>query len=131
MNTNVSLVDVAYKVMSDRYLKDQNPVSFSDLLIEVGKELDIKEEEELMELASRFYTALTLDGRFVIKENNTWTLREHELFSNVHIDMNDVYSDDDDEEGDKEDIEQELGQESDEDVEDEMKIAEGDDNEDE
>ena len=72
MNTNVSLVDVAYKVMSDRYLKDQNPVSFSDLLIEVGKELDIKEEEELMELASRFYTALTLDGRFVIKENNTY-----------------------------------------------------------
>ncbi len=67
-------------------------MAFGDLMVAVGHELGYDSEEALLKVASRFYTDLTLDGRFVIKENNTWVLREHELFENVHIDMNEVYS---------------------------------------
>ena len=49
---------------------------------------------------------MTVDGRFVIKENNTWVLRDHELFSNIHIDMNAVYVDDEDKDVDEEEREE-------------------------
>ena len=111
-----SLVDAAYDVLSKAYAANgskSTPMAFGELLLGVGQEAGITDENQLLTLASKFYTALTLDGRFVIKENNTWVLREHEKFENVHIDMNDVYSEDedddddgktDDDKSDKEDI---------------------------
>lgn len=90
-----SLVDTAYDVLTKRYAemgKKFTPIPFSDLTLSVGEELGYESDEELLKIASRFYTELTLDGRFVIKGNNTWVLREHELYANVHIDMNEVYS---------------------------------------
>ena len=106
MAESKSLVDIAYDVLKKEY-EEKNasvPMPFGELLIAVGKVLETTDENHLIDLASRFYTALTTDGRFVIKENNTWVLREHELYENVHIDMNDVYSD--------EPAEDELGSES-------------------
>ncbi len=100
-----SYVDVAYDVLKDSYEKNGKksvPVAFGELLLAVGQTLGINEEEELLKIASKFYTALTMDGRFVIKENNTWVLREHELLDNIHIDMNDVYSEDDEDEDESE-----------------------------
>lgn len=95
-----SLVDSAYGVLTERYSKNGKsiPMRFADLLNEVGDELGIENEEELSKIASRFYTDLTLDGRFVIKENNTWVLREHEKYADVHIDMNAIYIEGEDEE---------------------------------
>lgn len=90
-----SLVNAAYDVLKAKYAEEKSqfaPVPFANLLQEVGAEVGIDDEEELIKIASRFYTDLTLDGRFVIKENNTWVLRENEKFENVHIDMNEVYS---------------------------------------
>lgn len=131
---NKSLMDVAYDVLKKSYEDNGNksvPMKFSDLLLAVGQEIGMEKEDDLLKIASRFYTDLTLDGRFVIKENNTWVLREHEKFEDIHIDMNEVYSldeyeDDDkpahssdedssDEEGEEkksEDEEEELGEES-------------------
>ncbi|MCH3966142.1 MAG: DNA-directed RNA polymerase subunit delta [Bacilli bacterium] len=99
-----SYIEVAYQVLSDAYKanKKSEPVKFSDLLLEVGKRVGVTDEETLIEDASRFYTALTSDGRFVIKGNNTWVLREHEKFEDAHIDMNEVYSEDDADEEDEE-----------------------------
>lgn len=97
---NLSYVDCAYSVLTKAYKENGNksiPMAFPDLLMATGELLGNTDEKTLMEVASKFYTALTTDGRFVIKENNTWVLREHELFADVHIDMNEVYSDDDDE----------------------------------
>jgi DNA-directed RNA polymerase subunit delta len=132
-----SLVNAAYDVLTKKYAEHgSEPMPFSDLLLAVGQEIGVEDEEALLKLASRFYTDLTLDGRFVIKENNTWVLREHEKFENVHIDMNEVYSideyeddeatekksDDNEEDEDDENIaqekvddekEEELGEESD------------------
>jgi DNA-directed RNA polymerase subunit delta len=132
-----SLVNAAYDVLTKSYADAGNksiPCDFADLLKAVGQELGYETEEELLAIASRFYTDLTLDGRFVIKEGNTWVLREHELFENIHIDMNEVYdldnykdedetdkvksSDDDGDDEDEviekrnDDEEEELGEES-------------------
>ena len=41
-----------------------------------------------------FYTNLTLDSRFVNVGDNKWDLRERLPFEKVHIDMNDIYNDD-------------------------------------
>lgn len=112
MPARKSLVDAAYDVLTRRYdeKKESVPMSFSDLLLAVGQELGITDESDLIDVASKFYTALTVDGRFVIKENNTWVLRDHELFSNIHIDMNAVYADDEEEDEDeKEGSENEEG----------------------
>lgn len=100
MPVRKSLVEAAYDVLSRRYeeKKESVPMPFSDLLLAVGQEIGMTDENDLLDIASKFYTALTVDGRFVIRENNTWVLRDHELFSNIHIDMNAVYVDDEEEE---------------------------------
>ena len=100
MENKMSYVDLAYEILLSRYttLKDGfTPMSFNELLDKVAEKRNSTEDEK-KENASRFYTALTVDGRFVIKENNTWVLKEKELYENVHIDMNGAYSDVEDEE---------------------------------
>ena len=95
MANKISYVDQAYEILLSRYatMKDSfSPMPFNELLDSVAEKVKSTEEEK-KENAARFYTALTVDGRFVIKENNTWVLKEKELFENVHIDMNGAYSD--------------------------------------
>lgn len=115
-NENRSLVDLAYDVRTDIYAKegkDFKPVSFGDLLRKVGTLRGITDENELIARASHFYTELTLDGRFVVRENNTWSLREHEKYADAHIDRNDAYSYDEyDEDEDEEKKEEEKDYDS-------------------
>ena len=40
---------------------------------------------------------ITLDGRFITVGENNWDLRSRHKFSDVHIDMNDIYADDEEE----------------------------------
>lgn len=114
----LSLVDAAYQVLTRRYddRKESDPMPFNELLLAVGELVGIEDQNDLLNLASTFYTSLTVDGRFVIKENNTWVLRDHELFANIHIDMNAVYAEDEDED---EDEDEEKDDEDDIDVRDE------------
>lgn len=116
---NESMVDVAYSV-----LKDLNKITrFCDLYNEVAIRLELTEQEK-EDRISQFYTVLSLDGRFVTLGDNEWDLRSNQTYDKVHIDMNDVYSDmeeetkanTDFEEYDKEEIEAEgLKDDSDED----------------
>lgn len=87
-----SMLDVAYEVVCE----NNNPISFSDLLNEVAKRLQMT-EEEVKRRVSRFYTNLSLDGRFITLGDNVWDLRSKHPFKMVHIDMNDVYTDTDEE----------------------------------
>lgn len=122
MSNNISYVDLAYQVLVEFYdsHKDANggksvPMKFLDLLKEVGERLGYETEEQFIELASKFYTALTLDGRFVAKENNTWVLREHEKYEDVHIDMNKIYTlDEEDEDAEETDGSEDKENDSDE-----------------
>ncbi len=87
-----SNLDVAFELVS----RKKNPVVFSKLWEEVSQIQGLS-EEEAKKRASKFYTALSLDGRFITLGDNTWDLRSRYTFDKVHIDMNEVYSDEADE----------------------------------
>ena len=87
-----SNLDVAYELVSNK----RKPVEFSKLWEEVSQIQGLSEEEAKGK-ASKFYTALSLDGRFITLGENTWDLRSRYTFDKVHIDMNEVYSDEADE----------------------------------
>ena len=98
-----SMVEVGYELLE----KKQGPQKFSKFWNEVSQVLGL-DESEANEYISDFYTNLTLDERFVLLEDNTWDLRDRQSFEKVHIDMNDVYSEIDEEEKElKEDEEEE------------------------
>ena len=81
------MVDVAYS-----YLKETNrKVKFNDLFNVISERIGFTEEEK-ENLISNFYTNLSLDGRFVTLGNNEWDLRSNQTYDKVHIDMNDVYT---------------------------------------
>ena len=88
-----SKTDIAYRVM----LKKKKERSFYDLWEDVKAELVKLYGEESIENIdediSFFYTNLTLDGRFVNVGDNKWNLRERVTFDKVHIDMNEIYND--------------------------------------
>ena len=84
-----SNLDVAYELVSNK----RKPVEFSKLWEEVSQIQGLSEEESKGK-ASKFYTALSLDGRFITLGENTWDLRSRYTFDKVHIDMNEVYADD-------------------------------------
>ena len=85
---NESMVDVAYS-----YLKEiKKKVKFNDLFNVISERIGFSEEEK-ENLISNFYTNLSLDGRFVTLGNNEWDLRSNQTYDKVHIDMNDIYTD--------------------------------------
>ena len=88
-----AMVEVAYDLLG----KKQGPQKFTKFWNEVSDVLSMSEEEREQNI-SKFYTKLTLDERFVLLEDNTWDLRERQSFDKVHIDMNDIYSEIEDEE---------------------------------
>lgn len=97
---NKPLIEEAFEFVS----KQKEPVSFAKIwsyIVEAAGFQDLS-EEELSAKAARFYTNLLLDGRFVNLGDNLWDLRIHHTFDKVHIDMQDVYSDDDEEEDEDE-----------------------------
>lgn len=86
-----SLLDLA-----EEFLKEnKGEASFKDIWSFVVKKAELNEEEARNSI-SRFYTNLLLDGRFVTLGENVWDLRTRQKFDKVHIDMKDVYNDDDD-----------------------------------
>jgi len=102
-----SLLELAYKFLE----KKDSPVAFNDIWAFVKEEANIS-EEEAKKAASRFFTNLLLDGRFVTAGDNVWDLRSRQKFDDIMKDikdMGDVYSDidqaDDDNEEKKEEDE--------------------------
>ena len=63
----------------------------------------ITDPNEKNEKESLFYTNITLDGRFITVGENNWDLRSRHKFDEVHIDMNDIYTDEDEESEEVED----------------------------
>lgn len=115
---NESLVDVAYSILRDR--KDE--ISFQDLYNEVCLKHELNEAQKT-EYVSTFFTNLSLDGRFVTLKNNFWDLRERHIYDKVHVDLNAIYEDIDqdsresiDDEVDEDEKALHLGDEDDEEV---------------
>ena len=83
-----SLIEFAY----DCVKASKEPLSFTEIWNYVKEKANLSEEES-EDKASRFYTNLLLDGRFVVLGDNMWDLRIRHPYDKVHIDMKDVYSD--------------------------------------
>lgn len=91
MNTiQKSMRDVAFELLS----KKKNPVAFNKLWKEVAEVLGLAEEEATARIGT-FYTHITLDGRFILLQNNTWDLKIRHCESEWKIDMNELYKEDD------------------------------------
>ena len=98
-----SKTDIAYRLMSKRKKERSFYDLWEDVKAELVKLYGEESIENIDEYISFFYTNLTLDGRFVNVGDNKWNLRERVTFDKVHIDMNDIYVED--EEDISEDIE--------------------------
>ena len=104
-----SLLDYGFDVLS----ASKEPVKFIDLFnkaIELSG-LELSEQDRKVRMA-KFYTQLSLDGRFITLTDNFWDLRSRHKFEQVHLDMIDAYSDEDDEVDEEEEklLRQELGE---------------------
>ena len=109
--SNKSLIDYAHEVLE----ASKEPLSFKELFDKAVSlsGLDLSKEETRHKMSS-LYTQLSLDGRFIILTDNNWDLRSRHVYSQVHIDIDDAYSDEEGEEYDAEEAEllrEELGEE--------------------
>ena len=89
-----SKTDIAYRLMSKKKKERNFYDLWEDVKAELAKVVDPEELVNIDEDISFFYTNLTLDGRFVNVGDNKWNLRERVTFDKVHIDMNDIYVED-------------------------------------
>ena len=97
-----SNVDIAYDIVS----ANGSPITFADLWAKLCEVNNYTEQEATRKIGS-FYTSLLLDGRFVNLGDNTWDLRSRYTFEKVTLDVNECYSDEeDDNEIDPEEIDE-------------------------
>ncbi len=109
MTGNESMTDVAYGILKAH----KKPILFYDLWDKVVEKLQLPTQEEADKLISYFYTNITIDGRFVNVGDNKWELRERVPYDKVHIDMNDIYQEDEEELDDEFDSETEEDEDTD------------------
>ena len=107
MNQN-SMLDIAYDLMS----KKKKAMDFYSLYEEVS-EVKGFNEQEAKDHQSLFYTNITLDGRFITIGENQWDLRSRHKFEDVHIDMNDIYAEEENDDVEAEEDEDEETEEDD------------------
>ena len=103
-----SKTDIAFRLMGKKKKERNFYDLWEDVKAELAKVCDPEELENIDEDISFFYTNLTLDGRFVNVGENKWNLRERVTFDKVHIDMNDIYAEEDEEESFDEDSKDEY-----------------------
>lgn len=93
-----SMVNIAYEILT----KADGALSFYDIWQEVAK-LKEFDDEQKDDNESLFYTNMIMDGRMITVGENKWDLRTRHKFEEVHIDMNDIYTDEETEDTSDED----------------------------
>ena len=102
-----SLINLAFEKLQ----KSSEPVKFRDLFDECIKDAELElSEEEYKKTLSRFYTQLSVDGRFVCFADNTWDLRAHHKYTYNEVIVDEDETNDDAEERRME--KQEVGNDS-------------------
>lgn len=92
-----SLLELAYDLVST----NGKPTKFKDIWDYCVKNAELSPEDAVDKM-SRFYTNLTLDGRFVALSGNVWDLRVNHKYDSVHVDMSEFYQEDETSSGDSE-----------------------------
>ena len=96
---SVRTVDIAYD-----YLKQQNhSVAFKDLWKVVVDTLHFDENTATHKI-SRFYTDLTMDGRFAAGAHNEWDLKSHTHYEEISIPDEEDNDEDEDQDVEDEDV---------------------------
>jgi len=85
-----SLIEHAFDFVS----ASSEEVPFTKIWEYVKQEAGLSEEAAATKVG-QFFTNMMLDGRFVTLGENKWDLRSRHTFDKVHIDMKDVYNEDD------------------------------------
>lgn len=98
--TQESMVNIAFEILTQA----EGAMSFYDIWKQVAEKKEFDEEQK-DENESLFYTNMIMDGRMITVGENKWDLRSRHKFEEVHIDMNDIYSDDDSEDNTEEEDE--------------------------
>jgi len=80
-----SMLDVAYELI----VAKGEPVSFKDIWSKVLSQLPATPADRV----ARFYTNMTLDGRFVALGGNMWDLRSKYTFKELYEDARGVFRD--------------------------------------
>ena len=99
---NGSMIDAAYEIL----LANGTKMKFTDLWAKVKEKLEILPEEE-PERIGRFYTDISLSGKFAVLADNYWDLGDRHEFAEVHADASKFYEPDDNASKDAEDIQEE------------------------
>ena len=108
MKERESKTDIAYRLMLKKKKERNFYELWEDVKAELAKVAAPEELENIEEDISFFYTNLTLDGRFVCVGENKWNLRERVTFDKVHIDMNEIYAEEEEIISEDEDSKDEL-----------------------
>ncbi len=113
---SLKAIDIAYK----KLLNAKEGMPFKELWISVNDELGF-DGKIASRKKSQFYTDLTLDGRFIMLENNVWNLKSRCKYQQVEVKEDEFDEDEDyeDEDEDEFDDEDEDDEEEDKDEEDE------------
>ena len=92
MTKRKALIDIAYDVLS----KKRKPIAFKNLWLEVLAKAEMSPEEAGEQLG-RFYSDMSLDPRFVQKDENKWDLKKRYKFAETYVELdNDIEDDVDD-----------------------------------
>lgn len=88
-----SLLDLAFDVLTE----SDKPVTFKALFDKAYalSKLELS-DAEMKSRMSKFYTQLTLDGRFAVLTDNKWDLSNRHKYDECHKEVEDAYSDEDD-----------------------------------
>lgn len=86
-----STTDVAFELLS----KKKKEVSFAKLWDEVSQTMGFTAAQAMNKIAN-FYSDMMLDNRFVSLEGNMWDLRQRRKFDEVHIELDAIVLEDDD-----------------------------------
>lgn len=110
---SLKAIDIAY----NKLLNAKEGMSFKELWISVSDELGY-DGKIASRKKSQFYTDLTLDGRFIMLENNVWNLKSRCKYQQVEVKEDEFddedYDDEDEDEFDDEEDEDEEENEEDE-----------------
>ena len=73
--------------------ENKKPLNTAELFKKIIKLLELPDSVFESKIGD-YYTALSTDKRFILLDDGTWDLRSRHKFDEVHIDMNDIYADD-------------------------------------
>ena len=87
-----TMTDVAFDLLG----KKKKEVSFAKLWDEVSQTMGFSVSQAENKIAN-FYSDMMLDKRFVSLPENMWDLRQRHKFEEVHIELDSIVLEDDDE----------------------------------